>query len=224
MALIDGPRMSPRRGGAPDALVVLLHGYGSNGDDLIQLAPMLAQAAPGAAFVAPHAPESVPGYPEGRQWFALASMDPRQLAIGARAAAPGLDGFLDRELERQGVAPQRLVLAGFSQGAMLSLQIGLQRAIAPAAILAFSGGIADPDAAREPKGKPPVLLVHGDQDDRVPPEASLATASLLAEGGHGAEVMICRGLGHSIAPEGVARAVDFLKLALAGRFAQAPAS
>ena len=218
MALIDGPRRPAKHGGAPDALVVLLHGFGSNGDDLIQLAPMLADAAPSAAFVSPNAPESVPGFPEGRQWFALTSLDPGLLAAGARKAAPNLDGFLDRELDRQGVSPARLVLIGFSQGSMMSLQVGLNRAAAPAAIIAFSGGIADADIARKPAVRPPVLLVHGDQDDRVPPEASLAAASLLAEGGHGAEIMICAGLGHSIAPEGIARASHFLKAALAGRY------
>src|SRR5262245_17114370 len=121
MVGIDGPRQPPARGGKPDALVVLLHGYGSNGADLISLAPYWAKALPGAQFLSPNAPEPIPGMPGAYQWFGLAVRDPALLERGAAQAAQGIDRFLDRELERYGLDDSRLALVGFSQGTMMAL-------------------------------------------------------------------------------------------------------
>src|SRR5690348_6893044 len=100
---LDGPRMPPARGGKPDSLVVLLHGYGSNGADLISLAPYWAKALPGALFVSPNAIESVPQAPGGFQWFPISQLDPHRMEAGARSAAQSVDLFLNRELERAGL-------------------------------------------------------------------------------------------------------------------------
>jgi len=121
---IDGPRVPPARGGRPDALVILLHGYGSNGADLISLAPMWAQQMPGAAFVAPNGVAPVPQAPGGYQWFALSHPDPQLLEQGARLSALSLDRFIDRELEKYGLDESRLALVGFSQGTMMALHVG----------------------------------------------------------------------------------------------------
>src|ERR1043166_9602603 len=134
---LDGPRMPPARGGKADCLVVLLHGYGSNGDDLISLAPYWAKALPSAQFVSPNAIERVPEAPGGFQWFPISQLDPRLMEAGARAAAPSLDLFLTRELERAGLDDSRLALVGFSQGTMMALHVGLRRKVKPAALLGY---------------------------------------------------------------------------------------
>lgn len=222
-ARLDGPRVPPASGRAR-ALVVLLHGYGADGDDLIALAPAWARALPDVAFVAPHAPEPVPGMPMGRQWFALDRYDPDMLRrdpaetadvyqtvhAGAAQAAPSLDAFLDAELARTGVAPGRLALVGFSQGTMMALHVGLRRRTPPAAIVGFSGALVGADRLQqELAARPPVMLVHGDADDIVPIEALFAAVAGLGAAGVTAEWHICPGLGHGIDERG---------LMLGGRF------
>src|SRR3712207_6906123 len=134
--MIDGPRLLPRSG-APAQLVILAHGYGSNGDDLIGLAPYLARALPQAVFVSPHAPDGVPGYAGGYQWFPISRLDPVLMAQGVRGAAASLDGFIDPELARYGLPASACALVGFSQGTMMSLHVGLRRREPLAAILGF---------------------------------------------------------------------------------------
>lgn len=210
MLLLDGPRVPPAAGGAPKSLVVLLHGYGSNGADLISLAPYWAKLLPNTQFVAPNAPEPVPMAPGGFQWFALTKMDPLLLEQGARQAAAALDRFLDRELERYALVPQRLVLVGFSQGTMMALHVGLRRAKAPAGIVGFSGAlVGGARLASEMTSAPPVLLVHGDRDDRIPLGAMFDASEQLAQAGVPTAWHVSYGVPHSIGPDG---------LELAGRF------
>ena len=112
----DGPRFGPASGRAAQQLVVLLHGLGADGNDLISLAPYFAQVLPDAAFVSPHAPFPCDMAPMGRQWFSLQQRTPEAMLGGVRMSAPVLDAFLDAELERHGLTPERLALVGFSQG------------------------------------------------------------------------------------------------------------
>ena len=218
MALvIDGPRQPPARAGAPDSLVILLHGYGSNGDDLIGLAPYWAKRLPGAQFVSPHAPDRVPGLPGGYQWFPITQMDPERLARGAEAATPALQGFIDAEMARYRMPASRTVLVGFSQGTMMALHAGLRRAEPVAGILGFSGALVAPERlAAEMTAKPPILLVHGDRDDMVPVQAMFAALEGLSAAGHGAQFHLSPGLGHSIAPDGLEAGGAFLEAALRG--------
>jgi phospholipase/carboxylesterase len=164
------PRIEPR-GGRASGLVVLLHGYGANGDDLIALGDGWRRSLPDAAFVAPNAPQSIPSMYGGLQWFALTLRDPSEYWRGVAAAQPALDRFLDAELARYRLTADRLVLVGFSQGTMMALHVGLRRAVAPAGIVAYSGLLAGPDHLAETKARPPVLLVHGEADDMIPVEA-----------------------------------------------------
>jgi phospholipase/carboxylesterase len=205
MALIlDGPRMPPARGGKPDALVVLLHGYGSNGADLISLAPYWAKALPGAAFIAPNALEPVPQAPGGFQWFPISQLDPHLMEAGARQAALSVDRFLDRELERYGLDNTRLALVGFSQGTMMALHVGLRRKVQPAAILGYSGVLVGGRKLKEEVQKaPPILLVHGDQDQMIPITAMFDSAEALAAAGLGAQWHVSYGVPHSIGPDGL---------------------
>ncbi len=201
---IDGPRLPPQRGGKPDSLVILLHGYGSNGADLISLAPFWAEALPGAAFVSPNAIEPVPQAPGGYQWFPIANLDPHLMEQGVRMAAQSVDRFIDRELEKYALDASRLALVGFSQGTMMALHVALRRDKQVGAVLGYSGLLVGAGSLKEQmRSKPPVLLIHGDRDPTIPMPFMLEAAEALAEAGHGAQWHISYGVPHSIGPDGL---------------------
>lgn len=214
MSQLDGPRVAPRTAPATH-LVVLCHGYGSDGNDLIGLAPHWAAALPHAAFASPNAPERVPG--AGFQWFALSRIDPHETMRGAQAAAPALDAFIDAELKQLNLTGDKLALVGFSQGTMMSLQVGLRRNPAPAAIVGFSGLLAGAESLSKLERPPPVLLIHGDADQTIPPQALFMSANALAGAGVPVQWHLSKGLGHGIDPFGLALAGQFLADAFSGR-------
>jgi phospholipase/carboxylesterase len=214
MASLSGPRLPPAQGPATH-LVVLLHGYGADGNDLIGLAEHWREFLPGAAFVAPNAPDRVPGAPSGFQWFPISRIDPHEMQNGVTAAAPGIEAFLDAELARLGLPPERLVLAGFSQGTMLALHVGMRRAVPPAAIIGFSGLLAAPPPADGPR--PPVLLTHGEADTVIPASAMFAAATTLGAAGVPLQWHLTRGLGHGIDQDGLVLAGLFMALAFGGQ-------
>ncbi|GAM98048.1 phospholipase/carboxylesterase family protein [alpha proteobacterium U9-1i] len=212
---IDGPRIPPAGGGKADALVVLLHGYGSNGADLIGLAPYWQKALPGVAFVAPNAVEPIPGMPGSYQWFPITQLDPGLMEHGARAAASSVDRFIDRELERTGLDESRLALVGFSQGTMMALHVGVRRKRAIAGVVGFSGVLVGARTLKEEMtSKPPILLIHGTEDDRIPVSAMFESAEALAAADHGAQWHLSYGVPHSIGPDGLELGGDFLSNAL----------
>ncbi len=208
---LDGPRLPPAHGPATH-LVVLVHGYGADGKDLIGLAQHWQSLLPTVAFAAPNAPTPVPGS-AGYQWFPISRIDPHEMRKDVEAAAPVLDEYLDAELARLGLPPERLALAGFSQGTMLSLHLGMRRKVRPAAIVGFSGLLAGPPADGE---IPPVLLTHGDSDQVIPPQAMFAAASQLGLAGAAVQWHLAPGMGHGIDPEGLMIAGQFLSLAFKG--------
>ncbi|MFZ0777356.1 MAG: prolyl oligopeptidase family serine peptidase, partial [Xanthobacteraceae bacterium] len=207
-AELDGPRLDPRSGAARQ-LVVFLHGYGADGNDLIEIGRAWQSLLPHAAFVSPHAPEPCAQAPVGRQWFALTFRNPDERWIGVNQAAPLLERFLDAELARHKLPPTALALVGFSQGTMMALHVGLRRAVAPAAIVGYSGLLVErPDGnaekfAAEIKSRPPVLLVHGDRDDLIPPQALFQAMEGLAAVGVPVEWHLSTGVGHGIDAEGL---------------------
>jgi phospholipase/carboxylesterase len=210
---LDGPRIDPP--GTAAALVVLLHGYGANGDDLIGLAEGWRRWLPQAAFVAPNAPEEIPGMPGALQWFPLTFRDPGERWRGVVAARPKLDRFLDRELARHRLSADRLVLVGFSQGTMLALHVGLRRSAAPSAIVGYSGLLAGPEHLREIVARPPVLLIHGAEDDLIPVDALHIAREQLAAAGVAVEWHLRERVGHGIDPEGQWLAGHFMAQVLA---------
>jgi phospholipase/carboxylesterase len=182
------PVWGPASKAAPRQLVILCHGVGADGHDLIDLAPYWGRALPDAVFVAPHAPEPYDGAPMGRQWFPIGDLNPARFGPGVRRAAAVLDKLIDRQLEKYGLPPTAYALMGFSQGAMTALFTGLRRKAPPRAILAFSGGLIDPESLpAEIKNRAPVLLAHGEADQIVPAfrsreaEAALRAASVPVE-------------------------------------------
>lgn len=212
-----GPRRGPPVGRAR-SLVVLLHGYGADGNDLIDLAEAWAALLPDTAFVAPNAPEPCDMAPIGRQWFALSVRDPHERWRGVVAARPGLDATLDAELERYGLPDAAMALVGFSQGAMMALHAGLRRPRSPAAILGYSGMLVGPEhLAAEATARPPVLLVHGTHDEVVPVQALPAAAGALGDAGIPCTWHLSEGLGHGIDEEGLRLGGRFLASRLVAR-------
>ncbi len=206
-----------RRGapiGSARQIVVFLHGYGADGGDLLSLADPLAPHLPQTAFYAPDAPEPCAGNPFGRQWFSIPRFDgstPEAAKAGLNAAETDLNGFLDQILYTEGLPAGRLILLGFSQGAMMSLHLAPRRDQAIAGVVAISGKLIDPmSLARDAKVKPEVLLIHGDVDDVVPFGEMHLAAQALQEAGFATYAHVMAGTGHGIAPDGLQVALAFM--------------
>lgn len=213
--LLDGPRWGPASKGTARQLVVLCHGVGADGHDLIDLAPSWGHAVPNALFVSVDAPEvHYSGF--GRQWWSVADRTPAIMEDGVRRAAVALNRFLDAELVRLSLPPDAYALMGFSQGAMTALFTGLRRTDAPRAILAFSGALMAPDSlATEMKCRPPVLIVHGEADDVVPASRSRDAEQALKAAQIPVESVYIPGLGHGIDDTGISMGALFLQRAFA---------
>ncbi|MBN8997972.1 MAG: dienelactone hydrolase family protein [Rhizobiales bacterium] len=212
--MLDGPRLAPLSGGPARQLVVLLHGVGADGNDLIEIGRAFAPVFPDAAFAAPNAPDPCDWDASRYQWFRLAVRDPHEYRLGAAAAAPKLDAFLDTELARHGLDDAQLALVGFSQGTMMALQVGPRRARAMAAIVGYSGRIAGAERiADETVSRPPVLLVHGTLDEVIPVGAMAETARALRSAGFSVETIERPGLSHAIDTIGLREGARFLQRA-----------
>lgn len=216
MIKLSGPMLAPINGGAPDSAVVLLHGYGSDGNDLIAMAPHFQHLLPGALFVSPHAPHpaSMTGF--GHQWFAIDFEGNRlaQRQLGVIEARPVIVDFLHDLWEQTGVAPNRTILAGFSQGAMMALHVGLSLPEEETlmGVIGISGAFLPPDNFGDPSlARPPVCLVHGDRDDVVSPEHSANANSLLTKSAPVLRYHVSRGTGHGVSPDGIAFIAKFIE-------------
>ena len=214
MATLTGPRASARSG-RTGSLVILLHGYGADGNDLFGLVPHLAPHLPDTVFRAPNAPERCRVNPMGYQWFPIPWLDGStevEMGLGFARAADLLDRYLTEAMTEEGVGPRETALVGFSQGTMMALHVAPRRPEPVACIVGFSGRLADPTrVTREAVSKPPVLMIHGDMDEMIPVEAMHEAVRALAEAGFTVEWHVSRGVGHGIAPDGLALATDFLR-------------
>jgi phospholipase/carboxylesterase len=218
LPILSGPSHPPSSGGKPRQLVILLHGLGANGNDLIGLAPVWSQLLPDAEFVSPNAPFPCDMAPYGFQWFSLQDRSPAMILAGVRAAAPALDAFIDDALATRGLAEKDLALVGFSQGTMMSLYVGLRRARAVAGILGYSGALIGAETlAAEVRSKPRVMLVHGDADPVVPFQALALAERALEAAGVAVETLTRPGLAHGIDEEGLKAGGRFLKEVLTAR-------
>ncbi|KAA0920174.1 alpha/beta hydrolase [Aquicoccus porphyridii] len=213
---LNATRKGPKSGENPRSVVVFLHGYGANGEDLLGLADPLGEHLPDTLFIAPDAPEKCAASPVGYQWFPIPWIDgssEEEAERGMRAAVDDLNAFLDGVLVDEDMLPEQMVLFGFSQGSMMSLHVAPRREDEISGIVAFSGRILNPELlVDEAVSKPPVLLVHGDADDVVPPASLPQAAEALQEAGF-KEVYahIMKGTGHGIAPDGLSVALAFMR-------------
>jgi phospholipase/carboxylesterase len=209
---LDGPRLAPLAGGKVAYLVVLLHGVGANGNDLISLARAWRTILPETEFIAPNAPFPCDYAPEARQWFSLADRAPEKLLAGLREAATILDRFFDELLASRQLGDGRLALAGFSQGAATALYAGLRRQTQVAGIVAFSGALPGGEGMRSDiRSKPPVLLVHGEADEVVSFQSMTNAQAVLEAAGVSVTAVARPGLGHAIDDAGIALGGDFLR-------------
>ena len=212
---LEGPRQSPTNGQPPEGLVILLHGYGADGSDLIGLAPMLSAELPQVEFVSPHAPFPCEMSPFGRQWFSLGDRSPEAMLAGARMASQILNAFIDDELEKSKLQADRVALVGFSQGTMMSLFVGPRREEQLAGIVGYSGRLlAQELLLDEVKTKPPVTLIHGAADEMVPASSLEHAVHGLTKVGIEVSSELRPGLGHSIDERGLEIAKSFLKAVL----------
>ncbi|WP_127903222.1 alpha/beta hydrolase [Solirhodobacter olei] len=206
--------------GKAKSLVVFLHGYGADGADLLGLADPLGPHLPDTVFIAPDAPERCGGNPFGYQWFPIPWIDGSSeaaAAAGMAEAMADLNAFLDARLAEEGLDDSALALVGFSQGTMMALAVAPRRPSACACVVGFSGMLVAPERlAAETVSRPPVLLVHGDADEVVPPAAMPAAAEALRAAGFAVSTHVCRGVGHGIAPDGLSLALQALKEHLPG--------
>ncbi len=191
--------------------MVLLHGYGSNGDDLMGLVPYWRASLPDTVFMAPNAPDVCPGAPGGYQWWSLADPGRESRAAGVRQAAPLVNAFIDMHRTTYDLPNRKVALVGFSQGTMMALHVGPRRSEVLAGVVGYSGMLADAEALQtEVKTKPPLLLIHGDADPMVP-FAAMGQAEVEFKGmGFGISTHAARGLGHSINEEGLRLGGEFL--------------
>ena len=212
---LDGPRLAPKSGTARQ-LVVFVHGYGADGNDLINIGAEWRDLLPDAAFVSPHAPRPCGQAPMGREWFPLTFRNPDERWNGVNMAAPDLAAFLEAELARNKLPPAALALVGFSQGTMMSLHVGLRRAQPLAAIVGYSGmlilkGDSDIEGYKpQIRVRPPIWLAHGDRDDLIPVQALFHSANALAAMEVPVEWHIEAGFSHEIGPEALRQGADFL--------------
>ena len=206
--------------GRAKSLVVFLHGYGANGADLLDIGDVLAPHLPDTAFVAPDAAERIPGAPFGYQWFPIPRFDgssEAQAAAGLARSAADVNDFLDQRLAYEGLGPEALALVGFSQGAMMSLQVAPRRAVAPAAVVAISGRLIQPERLEaEVTARPPMLVMHGDEDQVVPFDEMAAAANALVAAGFDTYGHVMKGMGHGISQDGLQAMLGFLKQNLPG--------
>lgn len=208
---ISGPEKAPSNGAAAEQLVVFLHGWGADGNDLIGLAKSWSKVLPHAHFISPHAPDVCDANPAGRQWFSFQDRDADEIAAAAAGAAAIINRFLDDSLERLALSDSRLALVGFSQGAMMALYIALRRAVPCAGVVGYSGALIGAETlADEIRSRPPMLLAHGDADQVVPFASLDAAVQML--GSHDVSVRrhVGAGLGHGIDGPGLDLGGEFL--------------
>lgn len=213
---LSGPRQAAADGGAARQVVVLLHGLGADGQDLIGLAREWSAVLPHATFVAPDGPAACDMAPFGRQWFSLQSFEPAAMLAGVRAAAPVVDAFIDTELARSGLDDSALALVGFSQGGAVALHVAMRRAKSCAAVIGYSSFLIAPELlANQLRARPPVLLVHGDADEIVPAGAQAQAETALRDAGVPVGTHLRPGLGHAIDAVGLSLGAAHLRTAFA---------
>ncbi len=214
MSLLESQRRSAKSGNAK-SLVIFVHGYGADGRDLLSIADVLADHMPDTVFYAPDAPNACKMNPMGYEWFPIPWIDgsSEQAALAGMAeSSETLDSWLTDTIKAEGVTPSQTVLFGFSQGTMMSLHIAPRRTEPLAGIVGISGRLMQPERlGAETVSKLPILLIHGDMDDVVPPSSMPEAADALTQAGFEVYTHTSKGTGHGIAPDGLGMALQFMK-------------
>ncbi len=215
---LSGPVFEPASKRPANSIVLLLHGYGANGEDLIGLAPPLSQALPDTVFLSPNAPFPCEGNPIGGfQWFDVWENEGKDRIKAVRYAADIVKAYITAELEKRDLDFSRMVFLGFSQGTMLSLHLGLRLENPCGAIVGYSGRLEAPKLLeKEIRTRPPVMLIHGEEDPLLPVEMMDAAETELRANHVDVSSFRRPGLGHGIDPEGLKLGAAFISRCLAG--------
>ena len=209
---LNGPILPPKSGKKPKQLVILLHGYGADGSNLIGLGAEWADNLPDAEFIAPNAPYQCEMNPFGYQWFSLRDLTPEVIFNFLKEVVPVLNSFIDSELKKRNLTEKDLVLVGFSQGTMMSLYTAPRRENCCAGIIGYSGRLfGEENLKDECKSKPPITLIHGEADDVVPFESMVLAKNALVAEGFSIETHARPNLPHSIDMEGIKIGQKFLE-------------
>lgn len=212
---LSGPRVLPHNGNSPKKLVILLHGLGADGNDLISLAENWTHLLPDTEFIAPNAPFPCDMAPWGHQWFSLQVFSPEAIHQGVVEASQHLNAFIDQALAKRSLSDENLALVGFSQGTMMALHVALRRPQQLAAVLGYSGALAGAETlSSEIKSRPPLYLIHGDQDLVIPIGALFAAEIALTQAGCNVKSLVRAGLAHGIDTKGIEEGGSFLAEAL----------
>jgi phospholipase/carboxylesterase len=210
--LITGPNLK-QKADKPEMLVIFFHGWGSNGDDLIQLAPLFSQHFPAAFFISPNGPEACPQNPYGgRQWFGLnfnndGSIDRGEMPKKVSTASEQVKIFIRHWQNELSISDDKTFLIGFSQGSMLALEIGTN--ILLGGLLCYSGSFINHNTPLNKKYK--IMLIHGELDEVIPVQSMINAKESLKNLGAKVTSYTCSNLEHSINEDGINKGVEFIK-------------
>ncbi|MDE2647886.1 MAG: dienelactone hydrolase family protein [Paracoccaceae bacterium] len=215
--VLDSNRVGSRSG-VDSSLVIFLHGFGANGNDLLGLADQLSEHLPDTVFLAPDGPETCSVNPGGFQWFPIPWIDgstEEESERGLLRASEDLEIFIKQSMEEEGLSEAETILIGFSQGTMMALHVAPRMRDSILGVIGFSGRILNPEClSEECKSKPPTLLIHGDADDVVPFSSLSVAEETLQECGFEVETHVMEGSGHEISPDGLLACLNFILLQL----------
>lgn len=216
MSITNAYAWGPENKAKVKQIVMMLHGVGSNGQDLMSIAPYWAQTFTEAMFISPDAPfecdMAPPGFPNSYQWFSLQDRDPDAMIDGVQNVFPMIEDFIDEKLQEFGIAPENLVLMGFSQGTMTSLYVAPRLKYKIGGVLGYSGALIwDGLSVESGLQNVPIHLIHGEADDVVPVEQWQHAKDTLEQAGFTVTGHTTPGLSHTLDHDGVDSGAEFMK-------------
>ena len=196
----------------PESAVILCHGYGGDGKDISILANYWKNYLPKTIFICPDAPEKCSISPSGYQWFELGEYSEDQILAKSLVSETKLNKLIDEVKEKNNISANKIVLSGFSQGCMISLQTGIKRKDKINCILGYSGRIISPNyLAKNINSRPNVMLMHGDKDMVVPITSLLEAKDFFNKNNYTIETKIFKNCEHRIPTEGSSIGLEFIK-------------
>ena len=204
--------LEPLSKGNPKNAVILCHGYGGDGKDISILASYWKNHLPDTIFICPDAPEKCAASPSGFQWFDLMDQTAEQILSKSLVAENKLNKLIDEVKEQNNLSADKIVISGFSQGCMISLQTGVKRKDKINSIIGYSGKILDTEhLSKNINSRPKITLMHGEKDQVVTIEAFLEAKDFFRKNDYTIESQIFKNCEHRIPTEGSSLGLQFIK-------------
>ena len=204
--------LEPLTKGKAKNAVILCHGYGGDGKDISILASYWRAHLPETIFICPDAPEKCVASPTGFQWFDLTDQTPEQILSKSLVAENKLNKLIDEVKDKNNLLANQIVIGGFSQGCMISLQTGIKRKDTINSIIGYSGRIIDTEhLGKNIVSKPNIILMHGDIDQIVPVDSLLEAKDFFSKNDYKIESKIFNNCEHRIPTEGSSLGLQFIK-------------